>query len=151
MPKDISILLVANARPFEIGKLYFFRDRAMRRLMEQTGAPSISPPALRRWSEPSAWLEAHSKSELAAKAPQGESSLRSSTLQSEAPEVRTPNPAGDTVGERGALEAEISDAIAGIGAEVQRVVRSATSDATDDIRSALKEFTAIAKRIQKDW
>ena len=27
MPKDKSILLVANARPFEIGKLYFFRDR----------------------------------------------------------------------------------------------------------------------------
>jgi type IV secretion system protein VirD4 len=151
MPKDKSILLVANARPFEVGKLYFFRDPGMRRLVEQTGAHSIDVPSLRRWTEPSAWLGAHSKSGLATKTPQGESPLRSFTLQSEESKVGTTNSDGDTGGERGALKAEISDSIAGIGAEVQRVIRSASSDATDDIGSALKEFTAIAERIQKNW
>ena len=46
MPKDTSILLVANARPFEIAKVYFFRNRRMRRLMEQAGAAPVDPPSL---------------------------------------------------------------------------------------------------------
>ncbi len=73
MAKDKSILLVANARPFEIGKVYFFRDRRMRRLLEQAGTAPVYPPTLRSCTETSAWLDAHSGLALATRAAQGES------------------------------------------------------------------------------
>lgn len=120
MPKDKSILLVANARPFEIGKLYFFRDRGMRRLMEQTRAPFIAPPSLRRWTELSAWLEAHSKSRLGTQAAQPESSAIPASLASQGSTIDVPpdSSAGESERkERVAIDEEILDALVGVTAE----------------------------------
>ena len=154
MPKDKSILLVANARPLEIGKLYFFRDRRMRQLAEQARVPTIDPPALRRWTEPSGWLDAHSKSGLATKAAQGESAPIPVSLASEGSAVEAPpgNSGGESAQKaRAAIDIEISDVIAGVTAEAQRAGSSTSSDAGDEIGSALKDLTAIAEKIRKNW
>lgn len=154
MPKDKSILLVANARPLEIGKLYFFRDRRMRRLMEQTGTATINPPSLRLWTESSAWLKARSKSALAAKATQVASGAIPASLaaRGSANDVPADSSDGESAQkERARMEAEISDVIAGINAEAQRASRSASSGAGDEIGIALKDLTAIAEKIRKSW
>ncbi|WP_432806834.1 hypothetical protein [Methylocystis echinoides] len=89
MAKDKSILLVANARPFEIGKFYFFRDCRMRRFMEQAGTSPVYPPALRPWTETSAWLDAHSKLTLATMAAQGDSETTLAVAASEGSAVES--------------------------------------------------------------
>ena len=65
-------------------------------------------------------------------------------------------PPGNSDGEsaqkaRAAIDIEISDAIAGVTAEAQRAGRSTSSDAGDEIGSALKDLTAIAEKIRKNW
>lgn len=152
MPKDKSVLLVANARPFEIGKLYFFRDHGMRRLMEHAGAATINPPSLRRWTEDSAWLEAHSKSGLATKIVQSKSGPIPASLTNEKAAVEMPPSSSDVESaqkERARIEAEISEAIAGISAEAQRA--GIISDAGEEIGSALNDLAAIAEKIRKGW
>ncbi len=154
MAKDKSILLVANARPFEIGKLYFFRERRLRQLAVQAGAPAIDPPSLRRWTEPSAWLDAHSKPGLVSNAAQTESTAIPASLTSRRSAIDMgPRSSDDESAheERAAIDAEISDAIAGVKAEAQRASRSAFSDASDEIGCALKDLTAMAEKIQKSW
>jgi type IV secretion system protein VirD4 len=154
MAKDKSILLVANARPFEIGKVYFFRDRGMRRLMEQTGIVSIERPSLRRWMEPAAWLEATLKSELGTKATQVELGAIPAAPASEGSVVGTPTGNSEVESVQNthtALDVAISDAIAGITAEAQRASGYPSSEPGDEIGSALKDLTAIAEKIQKGW
>jgi type IV secretion system protein VirD4 len=154
MPKDKSILLVANARPFEIGKVYFFRDRRMRRLMEQAGAVSIERPSLRRWMEPAAWLEANLKSELVTKTTQIELGAIPAAPASEGSVVgaRTGNSDVESVqNKHTVLDVVISDAIAGITAEAQRVSGYPSSEPGDEIGFALKDLTAIAEKIKKGW
>ncbi|WP_363352314.1 type IV secretory system conjugative DNA transfer family protein [Methylocystis echinoides] len=154
MPKDKSILLVANARPFEIGKAYFFRDRRMRHLMEQTGIVAIERPSLQRWLEPAAWLEATLKSELGTKARQVESGAIPAAPASEGSVVGVPTGNSDVESVQNkhtTLDVVISDAIAGIIAEAQRVSGYPSSEPGDEIGSALKDLTAIAEKIQKDW
>ncbi|RTL79638.1 MAG: type IV secretory system conjugative DNA transfer family protein, partial [Hyphomicrobiales bacterium] len=153
MPKDKSILLVANARPFESEKLYFFRDRRMRRLMEQTPAPFIGPPSLRRWTEPPTWAEADSKSGPASKAAQSESGDIPTSLASRGSAIDKPPRSLERESaqkERAAIDAEISDAIVGITDEAQRASPSASSD-SEEIGFALKELTAIAEKIRGGW
>jgi type IV secretion system protein VirD4 len=149
MPRDRSILLVANARPFEISKVYFFRDRRMRQLMEQTGAAPIYPPTLPRWTETSAWLDVRSKLKLATKAAQCESETIPAVVAREGSAVEAPpgNSDGESA-QSAAIGVEISDAIAGINAEALRAV---SSDAGDDVRSALEDLTAITAKIRKGW
>lgn len=149
MPRDRSILLVANARPFEIGKLYFFRDHQMRRLVDEAGAARGDPPSLRRWTEPSAWLEIHSKSTLVSRAPQGESGSILPSLASAGPAISSENQST----QRGpvGISAELSDAIAGINAEARRASHSASSGSGEDVGFALKELMAIAEKIRKGW
>jgi type IV secretion system protein VirD4 len=154
MPKDKSILLVANARPFEIGKLYFFRDSQMRRLTEQTGTSPVFPPPLRGWAETSAWLGAHSKLEPATMAAQGESETIPAVVASEnsAVEARPGTSARESAQEaRAAVDPEISNAVAGIIAEAQRAGPSTLSDAGDKMGSALNDLTGIAEKIRKGW
>jgi type IV secretion system protein VirD4 len=154
MPRDRSILLVANARPFEIAKVYFFRDRRMRHLMEQTGAVSIERPSLRRWMEPAAWLEAKLKSGLGTKATQVESGAIPAAPASAESIVGAPTGNSDVESVQNkytALDVVISDAIAGITAEAQRVSGYPSSEAGDEIGSALNDLTAIAEKIQKGW
>lgn len=154
MPKDKSILIVANARPFEIGKLYFFRDRRMRRLMEEAGAARVDPPGLRRWTEASAWLEANVKSGLVSKIAQAESAAIPVSLANEGSAVRAAlgNPNGEADREeRTTIDIEVSEAIAGVTAEAQRAVRFNSSDTGDEIGSALEDLTAIAEKIRKGW
>lgn len=154
MPKDTSILLVANARPFEIRKVYFFRDHQMRQLMEQPGAPSIEPPSLRRWMEPAAWLEAKLKSGLGTKALQADSGALPAALASEGSAGGAPtgnSDAGSVQKKHTAIDAEISDAVAGVTAEAERAGRSAPSDAGDEIGYALKDLTAITEKIRNSW
>lgn len=154
MPRDRSILLVANARPLEIGKLYFFRDRGMRRLMEHAGAASIDTPSLRRWTESSAWLDAHAKSELSAKAAQRDSGAILAPFASRKSAVEAPT--GRSNGEiaqeeHSAIDVEISDAIAGISAEAQRAAQALSPDAMEGVRSALNEFAGIIESMRKAW
>jgi type IV secretion system protein VirD4 len=154
MPKDKSILLVANARPFEIGKLYFFRDRRMRHLMEQTGAVSIERPSLRRWMEPAAWLEATLKSELGTKARQVELGAIPAAPASEGSAGGAPTGSSNARAvqkKHTAIDEEISNAIAGVTAEAERASRSASSDAGDEIGPALKDLTAITEKIRNSW
>jgi type IV secretion system protein VirD4 len=154
MPKDTSILLVANARPFEIGKLYFFRDRRMRRLMEKAGAARVDPPGLRRWTEASAWLEADVKSGLVSKVAQAESAAIPASLANEGSVVRVAprNPNGEAEQEeRTTIDIEVSEVIAGVTAEAQRTVRFNSSDTDDEIGSALEDLTVIAEKIRKGW
>jgi type IV secretion system protein VirD4 len=153
MPKDKSILLVANARPFEIGKLYFFRDRRMRHLMEQTGIVSIERPSLQRWMEPAAWLEATLKSELGTKATQVELGAIPAAPASEGPVVGTPTGNSEVESVQNkltALDVVISDAIVGITAEAQRAGRSTSSDA-GEIGAALNDLATITEKIRKGW
>jgi hypothetical protein len=154
MPKDTSILLVANARPFEIGKLYFFRDRRMRRLMEKAGAARVAPPGLRRWTEASAWLEADVKSGLVSKVAQAVSTAIPASLANEGSGVgvapRNPNGEAEQE-ERTTIDIEVSKAIAGVTAEAQRAVRFSSSDTGDEIGSALEDLTVIAEKIRKGW
>ncbi|GLI95294.1 type IV secretory system conjugative DNA transfer family protein [Methylocystis echinoides] len=153
MPKDKSILLVANARPFEIGKLYFFRDRRMRLLMEQTGIVSIERPSLQRWMEPAAWLEATLKSELGTKAKQVELGAIPAAPASEGPVVGTPTGNSEVESVQNkltALDVVISDAIVGITAEAQRAGRSTSSDA-GEIGAALNDLATITEKIRKGW
>lgn len=154
MPKDKSILLVANARPFEIGKLYFFRDRQMRKLIEQTEVPLIAPPALQCWTAPSAWLEAELKSALGTKAFQAELGTIPAALASEGSAGGAPtgnSEAGSVQKKHAAIDEEISDVVAGVTAEAERASRSASSDAGDEIRSAPKDLTAITEKIRISW
>ncbi|RTL85766.1 MAG: type IV secretory system conjugative DNA transfer family protein [Hyphomicrobiales bacterium] len=123
MAKDKSILLVANARPFEIGKLYFFRNRRMRRLMERAGASSVYRRVLRPWTETSAWLDAQSKLELATRAAQRESETTPAVVARKGYVVEAP--AGNSDGENAqkacaAVDADISNAVAGIIDEAQQ-------------------------------
>jgi type IV secretion system protein VirD4 len=154
MPKDKSILLVANARPFEIAKLYFFRSRRMRLLMEQAGTSPVYPPALRPWTETSAWLDAQSKLELGMMAVQGESETIPDVVASEGSAVEAPprNPDRESSQKaRAAVDAEILDAVVGISAEAQRAGSSTFSEDGDKMGSALNDLTAIAEKIRKDW
>jgi type IV secretion system protein VirD4 len=155
MPTDTSILLVANARPFEIGKLYFFRDRRMRRLMEKAGAARVDPPGLRRWTEASAWLETHSRSGLATKAGPGGSGAIPASLVSQGAAICAPTSRsdGESVQRKCAgIDAEISDAITGIKAEAQRAAQPLSpKEAMDGVGSALDEFTGIIESIRKAW
>jgi type IV secretion system protein VirD4 len=154
MPKDKSILLVANARPFELGKLYFFRDRQMRKLIEQTGVPLIAPPALKSWTAPSAWLEAELKSGLGTKALQAELGAIPAALASEGPAGGAPtgnSEAGRVQKKHAAIDEEISDAVTGVTAEVERASSFAFSDAGDEIGFALKDLTAITEKIRTSW
>lgn len=128
MSKDTSILLVANARPFEIRKLYFFRDLRMRRLMEQSSERSIEPPSLRRWIESAAWLDTNSKESLTGRA-EGEKARE----------------------ELAAIDAATSEAVAGICTEAQRLGRRSSSNVADDLGSALKDLSTIAEQIREDW
>lgn len=153
MPKDTSVLLVANARPFEIAKVYFFRNRRMRRLMEQAGTSPVYPPALLPWTETSARLDADSKLALATMAAQGESGIPS-VVASEGSAVEAPPGNSDSESAqkaRAAVDAEILDAAAGIIAEAQRAGSSTFSDAGDKMGSALNDLTAIAEKIRKGW
>jgi type IV secretion system protein VirD4 len=154
MPKDKSILLVANARPFEIGKVYFFRDRQMRHLMKQTGAVSVQRPSLQRWTEPAAWLEANLQSELGMKAAHVELGAIPAAPASKGSVVGAPtgnSEAGSVQNKHTALDVVISDAIAGITAEAQRVSGYPSSEPGDEIGSALNDLTAIAEKIQNGW
>ena len=154
MPKDKSILLVANARPFEIGKLYFFRDRRMRRFMEQSVVPSIVPPSLRRWTEPSAWLDADLKSGLATKVAQGgPAAILNSLARQESALEGPPGNSGSasTQEEHVAIDLEVSDAIAGVKAEAQRASCCASLGTAGEIECALKDLRAIAEKIQTSW
>jgi type IV secretion system protein VirD4 len=151
MAKDKSILLVANARPFEIGKLYFFRDREMRRLMEQTGAPSIDPPSLRPWTEASAWLEANSKSDLVSKVARAESPVIPASFASQRSAIAGPQDSSggqSAAKERAAIDVEILEAITEISAEAQR---SGHSISGEQIASALQDLVVIAEKIRKGW
>jgi len=154
MPKDKSILLVANARPFEIGKVYFFRDRRMRRLVEEAGAARVDPPGLRSWTEAAAWLEANVMAGLVSKVARAESAAISGSVANEesafgvAP--RSPNGESEQE-ERASIEIEVSEAIAGVTAAAQRVVRLTSSDTGDEIGSALEDLTAIAEKIRESW
>jgi type IV secretion system protein VirD4 len=154
MAKDKSILLVANARPFEIAKLYFFRSRRMRLLMEQAGTSPVYPPALRPWTETSAWLDAQSKLELGTMAVQGESETIPDVVASEGSAVEAPprNPDRESARKaRAAVDAEILDAVVGISAEAQRAGSSTFSEDGDKMGSALNDLTAITEKIRKDW
>jgi type IV secretion system protein VirD4 len=154
MPRDRSILLVANARPFEIGKLYFFHDRRMRRLVEEARAAKIDPPNLRRWTEASAWLEANVKSGLVSKVAHAESAAVPASPASEgsAVGVAPRNPNGETEEEeRTTFDIKVSKAIAGVTDEAQRVVLFNSSDTGDESGSALEDLTAIAEKIRKSW
>jgi type IV secretion system protein VirD4 len=154
MPRDRSILLVANARPFDIGKVYFFRDRRMRQLIKQAGTAPVYPPALRRWTETSAWLDAHSKLEPATMAAQGESETIPAVVASEVSAVDTPPRTSDREGAQkahAAIDPEILDAVAGIIAEAQRAGPSTLSDAGDKMGSALNDLAGIAEKIRKGW
>ncbi|WP_281806456.1 type IV secretory system conjugative DNA transfer family protein [Methylocystis echinoides] len=128
MPNDTSILLVANARPFEIRKVYFFRDLRMRQLVEQSSDRSIEPPSLRRWIESAAWLDTNLKKSLNVRA------------EGERPRE-----------EQAAIDAATSEAVAGICAEAQRLGRRSSSNVADDLGSALKDLSTIAEQIRKDW
>jgi len=154
MPKDKSILLVANARPFEIGKLYFFRDRRMRRLVEEAGAARVDPPGLRRWVEASAWLDGHSKSELTKRAAQGESGAVPASLLSEETVVGAQpgnTDAESAQKERAGIDAEISNLVIGLRTEAQRAAQSSSPNDSEKFESPLEDFTAITERIRKTW
>jgi hypothetical protein len=150
MPKDKSILLVANARPFEIGKLYFFRDRGMQRLMARTAAATVDPPNLRSWSESSAWLEAHSGSVPASKAAQADSAATPASLTNEGSVDAGPQDGSGTQAakERSAIDVEILEAITEISAEAQH---SGHSVSGEQITSALQNLGVIAEKIRKGW
>ena len=153
MPKDKSILLVANARPLEIGKLYFFRDRGMRRLTEQAVGATIDPPSLRRWTEACAWLEAHSKSGRAMNTVPTAADAVPVSFASQGITVGAPPGGSDAESAQkisAAIDVGISDAIVGITAEAQWATRS-SSGAADEIGSALQDLTAIAEKIRKSW
>jgi hypothetical protein len=145
MAKDKSILLVANARPFEIGRFYFFRDCRMRRFMEQTGTSPVYPPALRPWTETSAWLDAHSKLALATMAAQGDSETTLAVAASEgsALESRPGTSARESAQKaRAAIDPEISNAVAAAGPPT-------LSDAGDKMGSALNDLAGIAEKIRR--
>ncbi|RTL80184.1 MAG: type IV secretory system conjugative DNA transfer family protein, partial [Hyphomicrobiales bacterium] len=149
MPKDTSILLVANARPFEIGKLYFFRDRRMRRLMEEAEGAPITAPSLGHWSDPIAWLGLPLKSEQTAKAPETEAgAIPASSQQSSVGEQ--PEKPGKIAGAGQALgNAETLDALAGITCEARQAGRLA--EPSPEIASALQDLTRIAEEIRNRW
>jgi len=154
MPKDKSILLVANARPFEIGKVYFFRDRRMRRLVDEAGAARIDPPGLRRWTEASAWLEAHSKSEPVPKAPRaGAAEIPAPLTRAKSTAEVPPSCSAGVMAkkERPIIDVEIVDAIAGISAEAQRLACFIRTDVNDEVGAALKNLTAIVEKIHSGW
>jgi hypothetical protein len=147
MAKDKSIQLVANARPFEIGKFYFFRDCRMRRFMEQAGTSPVYPRALRPWTETSAWLDAHSKLALATMAAQGDSETTLAVAASEgsAVESRPGTSARESAQKaRAAIDPEISNAVAAAGPPT-------LSDAGDKMGSALNDLAGIAEKIRKGW
>ncbi|MEK4031687.1 type IV secretory system conjugative DNA transfer family protein [Methylocystis sp. IM3] len=149
MAKDKSILLVANARPFEIAKVYFFRDRQMRRLIKQTAVPLIDPPRLLHWTEPSAWLDAHFKSRLASKAAQAESAATPVLHTNEKSDAEAPPGDSNQEGARKQrADVDVENVIARINAEARQAI---SSHAGDEIGSALKSLTAITEKIRKDW
>lgn len=150
MPKDKSILLVANARPFEIRKLYFFLDREMQRLMARTAAATFDPPNLRSWSEFSAWLEAPSESGPATKAAQADSAATPASLTNEGSVDAGPQDGSGTQAtkERSAIDVEILDAITEINAEAQRTGHSVSGE---QITNPLHDLGVIAEKIRKSW
>lgn len=163
MPQDKSILLVANARPFEIGKMYFYRDRRLRRLMAQNESTKILTPFLREWTDPPAWLDAQTKSGAGGAAITGaatsvarEEGVRveaSSEPQSAAPAAGSgANVAsGAARTEVEAIEVEIREALAGAYDEVNRVARGAHDERATKVTAAVDEFRIIAARIEREW
>lgn len=163
MPRDKSILLVANARPFEIGKLYFFRDRRLRRLMAQGDSAKILAPVLREWAEPPAWLDAQAKSGAG-----GAGVTMAATSVAREPDVRVeassaPKSAAPAAGSGAnvasgparadveAIEAEIREALAGTNGHVDRAARGANPDESANITAALDDLREIAAKIEREW
>jgi len=160
MPKDKSILLVANARPFEIGKLYFFHDRRLRRLMVESESAKIIAPQLRRWADPPAWLDA--KTKLGAGKEAADLSTATTARQEDDSSISRAalgNKAADDAesgfdprrAERTAIEMEIRQALAETISDVDRVAQSDPSDGAGKISAALAEFRDISARIEREW
>jgi hypothetical protein len=94
------------------------------------------------------------KSELGTKARQVELGAIPAAPASEGSVVGTPTGNSEVESVQNnhtALDVVISDAIAGITAEAQRVSGYPSSEPGDEIGSALKDLTAIAEKIQKGW
>jgi hypothetical protein len=53
MASDTSILLIANSRPFEVGKLYYYKVAGWRKLIS-SARTSVIVPKLRAWSDAAA-------------------------------------------------------------------------------------------------
>jgi type IV secretion system protein VirD4 len=163
MPKDKSILLVANARPFEIVKLYFFRDRRLRRLMEHALAATTVLPILRKWSDPPAWLDARTKasagrstSHAATAVIAREGSAPVDTPSSEKAPILAGQERANSVGspapvEIEAIVAEIREVISGPIADANRAVQDFHPFETTKVGAAVDEFKAVASRIERDW
>ena len=123
--------------------------------MEQTRVRSIDAPSLRLWTEPSVWLEAHSKSGPAKNAaPNAADAISVSPASRRGSTVEAPPGGSDAEIAKSipaAIDVEISDAIVGITAEAQGASRSVSSGAGDEIGSALNDLTAMAEKIRKGW
>jgi type IV secretion system protein VirD4 len=57
MAADKSIVLVANARPFEVRKLFYYRSGSLKRLMARGKKVAVRIPKLREWIDSPIWTD----------------------------------------------------------------------------------------------
>ena len=158
MPKDTSLLLVANARPFEISKVYFFRDRRMRRLLAESDLMSLIPPTLQGSSEPPKWLDLNIRLSERGSAATAVGATRQQEGPSNSSSELTPGTADRTAdanevarGKAQAIGREIRHALTDTLIDINRIAQSDVSEDAGKVSIALAEFRDLATRIEREW
>lgn len=166
MAKDRSILLVANARPFEVRKLFYYRNRAMKRLIGKARQIVIDIPHLSDWRDRPQWtdLEPENSSSTRASAnatppvaaPKSASSTEASLSPATSKRVVDP-PAPIDAHTAVALTAaakpdrEIDAAFVATLRKIDDAAAATAPEKAAELKEARETLLAIARRIKSEW
>ena len=170
MAADKSIVLVANARPFEVRKLFYYRSGSLKRLMARGKKVAVRIPKLRDWIDSPIWtdgarVELPSASQ-AAPVPTAPIVVFPKVERSAAPALKTASVAVEDKNRTSAdlkrAEMEARPQISALNEEIEAKLATALSTIDEELGSAgpetvapLKEardkLEATAQRIRTEW
>ena len=157
MAKNRSILLVTNARPFEVRKLFYYHNGPMKRLMGRSRRIAIEIPKLFAWKDAPLWTDAGAmlassqptadiqRNSTAPEAPAklASRSAPSVAVSSQRRRVETP--------EASALDHEIDTELAAALANVDDAIANAPLDEMNKLLAMRNQFREVADRVKADW
>jgi type IV secretion system protein VirD4 len=169
MAANKSIVLVANARPFEVRKLFYYRSRSLKRLMERGKKVAVRIPKLRDWIDPPIWTDgARVESPAATQAvpvatapivvfpkagrpaltPKAMAALTEDDVEPNA----SPKPAAADSGPKiSVLNDEIEAKLATALSTIDEELASAGPETVTPLKKARDRLEATARKIRSEW